>query len=144
MNPRCSNRSAPRWRALFLLALVGSSRAMAGPGETPRPKYTPTERMTTARLKAAHDDVLQIARSRRPLPGMPGWNDYRTILHAHAEDSAHTGGTRAEMLAEAKRAGVHAILLTDHHRPPKDFVADSCAGSATASCSCLVPRLVAS
>ncbi len=59
---------------------------------------------------------------------MPGWNDYRAILHAHAEDSAHTGGTRAEMLAEAKRAGVHAILLTDHHRPPKDFVTDSWRG----------------
>jgi hypothetical protein len=32
------------------------------------------------------------------------------------------------MLAEAKRAGVHAILLTDHYRPPKDFVADSWRG----------------
>ena len=48
-------------------------------------------------------------------PCCPGLNDYRAILHAHAEDSAHTGGTRPEMLAEAKRAGVHAILLT---RPP--------------------------
>jgi len=55
-------------------------------------------------------------------------NDYRTILHAHAEDSAHTGGTRTEMLADAKRAGVHAILLTDHYRPPQDFVADSWRG----------------
>jgi hypothetical protein len=26
------------------------------------------------------------------------------------------------MLADAKKAGVHAILLTDHFRPPKDFI----------------------
>ena len=56
---------------------------------------------------------------RRSLPGL---NDYRCILHAHAEDSAHTGGTLPEMLADAKKAGVHAILLTDHYRPPQDFI----------------------
>jgi hypothetical protein len=84
--------------------------------------------MAPARLKAAHEDVLRIGRSRRPPPPTPGVHDYRAILHAHAEDSAHTGGTRAEMLAEAGRADVHAILLTDHHRPPRDFVADSWRG----------------
>jgi hypothetical protein len=26
------------------------------------------------------------------------------------------------MLADAKRAGVHAVLLTDHFRPPRDFI----------------------
>ena len=26
------------------------------------------------------------------------------------------------MLADAKKAGVHAILLTDHYRPPRDFI----------------------
>ena len=58
-------------------------------------------------------------------PERPGLNDYRAILHAHAEDSSHTGGTRPEMLAEAKQVGVHAILLTDHHRPPRDFITQS-------------------
>ena len=62
------------------------------------------------------------------MPPIAGRDDYRAILHAHAEDSAHTGGTRAEMLAEAKRAGVHAILLTDHYRPPRDFITDSWRG----------------
>ena len=37
------------------------------------------------------------------LPPVSGLNDYRAILHAHAEDSAHTGGTRPEMLADAKQ-----------------------------------------
>jgi hypothetical protein len=84
--------------------------------------------MSLALLKAAHDDVERIGRSRRPLPPKAGLSDFRAILHAHAEDSAHTGGTREEMLAESKLAGVHAILLTDHLRPPKDFVTDSWRG----------------
>ena len=32
------------------------------------------------------------------------------------------------MLAEAKKAGVDAILLTDHHRPPRDFIDQSWRG----------------
>jgi hypothetical protein len=103
--------------------LLGADRAAASK------TFSPVERMTTARLKAAHDDVIRIQQSRRTLPPRSGLNDYRAILHAHAEDSAHTGGTRPEMLADAKRAGVHAILLTDHHRPPKDFIRDSWRGS---------------
>src|SRR5262249_53651882 len=55
-------------------------------------------------------------------PPLRGLNDYRCILHAHAEDSDHTGGTLPEMLADAKKANVHAILLTDHYRPPTDFI----------------------
>jgi hypothetical protein len=93
-----------------------------------RRKLSPTERMAAAHLKATHEAVLSLRKSRMSSPSVPGLNDYRAILHAHAEDSAHTGGTRAEMLADARRAGVAAILLTDHHRPPKDFVTDSWRG----------------
>ena len=121
-------RSLLRRHGFAFLWLITTSQAVAADSEAPRPKYSPTERMTLSRLKAAHEDVLRIGRSRRSLPSLPGWNDYRAILHAHAEDSAHTGGTRREMLADAKGAGVHAILLTDHYRPPKDFVADSWRG----------------
>ncbi|MFI5457567.1 MAG: histidinol phosphatase [Isosphaerales bacterium] len=84
--------------------------------------------MTPARLKAAHEDVTRIQRSRRAVPPLPGLNDYRAILHAHAEDSAHTGGTRLEMLADAKKAGVSAILLSNHFRPPTDFINESWRG----------------
>lgn len=122
------DRAFPRYRAIALVWLIVAGQAVADDGEPSRPKYSPTERMTPARLKAAHDNVLSIGRLRRPLPAIPGLNDYRAILHAHAEDSDHTGGTRIEMLADAKLAGVHAILLTDHFRPPKDFVADSWRG----------------
>jgi hypothetical protein len=93
-----------------------------------RPKYTPLERMAPERLKATHEDLERIGKTRRVLPALPGMNDYRAILHAHAEDSSHTGGTRPEMLAEAKKAGVQAIFLSDHHRPPRDFIRDSWRG----------------
>jgi hypothetical protein len=84
--------------------------------------------MQLPRLQAAHEDARRLNQARQILPPLPGRTDFRAILHAHAEDSAHTGGTRAEMLADAKRAGVHVILLSDHHRPPKDFIDDSWRG----------------
>jgi hypothetical protein len=99
-----------------LLAPAGAA------GEPPPRKYTNVERLSLARLAAAHADVLKLRARRVPVPPLAGLNDYRCILHAHAEDSAHTGGTLLELLADAKRAGVHAVLLTDHFRPPRDFI----------------------
>jgi hypothetical protein len=71
---------------------------------------------------AVHADVEKLHSRRIEIPPRPGLTDYRCILHAHAEDSDHTGGTLPEMLADAKKAGVHAVLLTDHFRPPTDFI----------------------
>ena len=104
---------------LLLAFLDGSSFAQTN---FPPQEYSSTERMKTAHLKAAHEDVLRLAKERRTLPPLPGLHDYKAILHAHAEDSAHTGGTRPEMLADAKKAGVQVIMLTDHLRPPRDFM----------------------
>ena len=113
--------------AVFVsLALLGSS--LLAENKVPARKYSPTERMKPARLKAAHEDALRLQLSRKTLAPMPGLNDYKAILHAHAEDSTHTGGTRPEMLADAKKAGVHVIMLTDHFRPPRDFIRDSWRG----------------
>lgn len=53
-----------------------------------------------------------------PLPSI--YNDYRAVLHVHAEDSAHTKGTRAEVLKGAKAAGVQVVLFTDHRGPKAD------------------------
>jgi hypothetical protein len=104
--------------ACFLLAVLRPGSA----GEPPRRKHSNLERLALARLAAVHADVLKGKARRRTLPPLPGLNDYRCILHAHAEDSSHTGGTLPEMLADAKKAGVAAILLTDHFRPPRDFI----------------------
>jgi hypothetical protein len=80
------------------------------------------ERLSPARLAAVHADVQKLHGRRVKIPPLPGLKDYRCILHAHAEDSSHTGGTLPEMLTDAKKAGVHAVLLTDHFRPPRDFI----------------------
>ncbi len=112
----------------MIACLAWASAAGSAEPQPPRVKLTPVQRMAPTRLKAAHEDVLKIQRSRRELPKFAGLNDYRAILHAHAEDSSHTGGTRPEMLAEAKRVGISAILLTDHYRPPRDFVTESWRG----------------
>lgn len=117
------------FRAFALLsALILSFPLYAAEPAPNSKKWTSLERMTETHLKATHADVLSIAKQRRIVPAMPGLVDYRAILHAHAEDSAHTGGTRPEMLAEAKKAGVNAILLSDHDRPPRDFINNSWRG----------------
>ncbi len=133
------NRTTPtRSKKLFPLVkplgwavvawVMAAAGVLAEDRQDVREKWSTIQRLAPERLKAAHEDVLRIQASRQALPALPGLNDYRAILHAHAEDSAHTGGTRPEMLAEAKKANVHAILLTDHHRPPKDFITQSWRG----------------
>ena len=107
----------------LVLSMLLAMQAFAGkPGESPGRKHTTLERMTTERLKAAHGDVLRIQADRRQVEMRSGLTDYRAILHAHAEDSSHTGGTRPEMLEDAKRAKVQIIFLSDHYRPPRNFM----------------------
>src|SRR4051812_39796914 len=103
---------------LALLACVAAGDA----AEPPPRKYSNVERLALARLAAVHDDVEHLKSRRVAIPPLSGLTDYRCILHAHAEDSTHTGGTLPELLADAKAAGVHAVLLTDHYRPPRDFI----------------------
>lgn len=90
--------------------------------QPPERKHSNLQRLSLERLVAVHADVEKLKPQRIAIPPREGLNDYRCILHAHAEDSDHTGGTLKEMLADAKKADVHAILLTDHYRPPTDFI----------------------
>jgi hypothetical protein len=85
-------------------------------------KHSNLERLSLEHLAAVHADVEKLGKQRVEIPPRPELNDYRCILHAHAEDSDHTGGTVKEMLADAKRPGLHAILLSEHYRPRKDFI----------------------
>ena len=103
------------------LAAVGVVVLLAAAEPLPR-KYTNVERLAPERLAAVRADVERLHAKRVAVPPRPGLADYKCILHAHAEDSTHTGGTLPEMRADARTAGVHAILLTDHYRPPTDFI----------------------
>ncbi|MCA9438860.1 MAG: histidinol phosphatase, partial [Candidatus Omnitrophica bacterium] len=92
------------------------------PGSSPGRKYSSIERMTMPRLEAVDRDVEALKKKRTEVSLKTDLTDFRGILHAHAEDSSHTGGTRPEMLADAKTAGVDVILLSDHFRPPRDYM----------------------
>lgn len=106
-----------------LSLLAYSLFATAGAAAEPLPrKHSNLERLAPARLAAVHADVERLKPLWADIPPRPGLTDYRCILHAHAEDSDHTGGTLPEILADAKKAGVHAVLLSDHYRPPRDFI----------------------
>jgi hypothetical protein len=113
--------------SLMLSSMGGyfnQSQSARGPGR----KYSTVERMSLGRLESAHKDRLRYEQSRRKVGLKTGYDDYRAILHAHAEDAPHTGGTRAEMLEAAKRAGVRVIMLTDHRQAGRDFITDSWRG----------------
>src|SRR5438034_1842753 len=115
--------------ALLIVLLVstlvaGQTAPRLGPGR----KYTSIERMKTEHLRAVHRDRARFAGERSRVSISTGYTDYRAVLHAHAEDATHTGGTRPELLAAARRAGVQIVMLTDHVRPERDFINDSWRG----------------
>jgi hypothetical protein len=92
----------------------------------PGRKYTTIERLQPERLRAVSEDRLRYQKARHSVSLETGYTDFRGVMHAHAEDSTHTGGTRRELIMAAKSAGVQVVMLTDHVRPPRDFVnADS-------------------
>ncbi|MBO0799233.1 MAG: histidinol phosphatase [Blastocatellia bacterium] len=98
--------------------------ARLGPGR----KYTTLERLKPERLRAVREDRLRLQNSRRKIPPIMGYDDYRAVIHAHAGDSSHTGGTLPELLAAAKQTGVTIVMLGDHPRPLRDFIAESWRG----------------
>jgi hypothetical protein len=95
-----------------------ASSAQLKPGR----KYTTIERMRPERLRAVNEDRSRYERTRHSVSLATGYTDYRGVMHAHADDSSHTGGTRRELIAAAKSAGVRIVMLADHVRPPNDFV----------------------
>ena len=104
---------------IVLLALLSSSL----PAQTNPPvrKYSSVERMQTAHLQAAHADAVRLQQQRHTLPPLPGLHDYKAILHAHAEDSSHTGGTRPEMHAERRQRAPERKQF--HGWPPRPWCA---------------------
>lgn len=104
---------------LATAVLLASSSALVA---QPYPARSGAVRLDPERLAAVHADVVLLAEERIEIEAQPGLNDYRAIFHAHAGDSAHTGGTVEEMLADAHRAGVSIVFLSDHFRPPRDFM----------------------
>lgn len=110
-----------RVAAIIAVAVVLTT---VGAAAQPFPRaHSALERSSLERLEAAHQDVVKLRASwTKPENSLTNLTDYRAIFHAHAEDSAHTGGTLPEILEDAKKMDVSAIFLSDHFRPPRDFI----------------------
>ena len=115
-----------------ILALVAglaiSSLFVCAQVTPPARKYTTVERLQPAHLQAVKADRERYQRERKSINVIKHLKDLRAIMHVHAEDSAHTGGTRPELLAACKLTGVQVVMLTNHVRPPVDFINDSWRG----------------
>ena len=110
--------------SLLVLAVGGPSvRTLRAAPPLDEPRHSPNGRLEAARLAAVQASVDSLAARRRNLlPRTDGLLDLRSVFHAHAGDSLHTGGTPEEMLAAAKAAGVRVVFLSDHFRPPRDYM----------------------
>src|SRR5437762_7630993 len=98
----------------LLIAMVLAVNSAVAAEKT---QLTAAERLEPARLKAAHEDRLRFTRERQPVPDFGVYEDYRAVIHVHAEDSDHTKGTREEVLAAAKKTGVQIVMFSDHRGP---------------------------
>jgi acetyl esterase/lipase len=78
------------------------------------------ERLSPERLQSVREDRTRFARERQSWPDLSAYEDFRAVMHVHAEDSDHTKGTRPEVLAGAKKAGVKVVMWTDHRGPKPD------------------------
>ena len=115
-----ARRIAALGAALATLGAAPAARAESGLPAARR--FTTVERLADQHLGATHasgDDLRENVSRPAPLPGL---TDYRAIFHAHASDSDHTGGTLDEILEDAHRARVEIVFLSDHPRPPRDFM----------------------
>lgn len=82
---------------------------------------TSVERLATAHLEAVHAQRVEWMKIRAHAPPPPGvYQDFRAVLHVHAEDADHTKGTRAEVLKAAREDEVSVVMFTDHRGPKPD------------------------
>ena len=51
---------------------------------------------------------------RQPVPALPGWNDYRGILHSHSKFSHDSEVPFEEILRVLKTTGIDFICMSDH------------------------------
>lgn len=107
---------------------LSSCFGLAFAGESLGRKYSSVVRIEEGHLAAAEADAARYNSARKPIAKMYerhtklGLKDFRAIFHAHAADSAHTGGTPEELLEAAHKTGLQVVFLSDHFRPPKDFM----------------------
>lgn len=89
------------------------------------PTRLPTlRRLEKPYLEKVHAEVGELAKLRREVKSIPGYRDWRCILHAHSYLSHDSRGTIAEIAAAARQIGVHAVFISDHPQEKRDVVTE--------------------
>lgn len=120
--PPSLRQGGPALARLLALGLAAAAAGTHASEPLAPPKWSPSERLERPRLAAIQASIDALSKSRRPLPRTDGLRDLRCNFHTHAGDSTHTGGTPEEILVAAKSVGVDVLFLSDHFRPPRDFM----------------------
>ncbi len=103
------------FRHRLLIPLYLSALFVCPAQNVPAPKpLTSLERLKPEHLEAVHQTRVKWMMERRQLPALGVYQDFRAVIHVHAEDAEHTLGTREQVLEGAKNAGVQVIMWTDH------------------------------
>src|SRR5437667_3522010 len=109
----------PAWLVLTISLLAGQIGAAETASQT-NGTLTSVQRLEHEHLQATHEARLRFERERHPVPSHGVYEDFRAIVHAHAEDAEHTKGTRQELLADARKSGIRVVLMTEHRGPKAD------------------------
>jgi acetyl esterase/lipase len=115
-----SLRNSPLWLIsanLLIVTVCGAAdENRSGSLQTNRPLAS-MQRLERGHLQAVHEARLRFAQKRHPVANHGLYEDFRAIMHVHAEDAEHTKGTRPQLLAAAQKAGIRILLTTDHRGP---------------------------
>ncbi len=113
------NRPVSFAALLAVAAILVSSQTpvpLNGEGKALRKRST-MERIEPVHLAAVNQARTEFAKARKTLPPLTLYQDFRAVMHVHAEDADHTQGTKAQVLEAAKKAQVNVVLSTDHRGP---------------------------
>jgi len=120
-SPRlCDRRLLASGILALLLVPLGATAATPAPADAPPRPLTTLDRLERPQLEALHRARQDLARQRQPVPSHGLYEDFRAVLHTHAEDADHTKGTRVELLAAARQTGIQIVGSTDHRGPQPD------------------------
>ena len=108
-----------RWVPAVACLLLAAARGEAETGIQTNGFLTPVQRLERQHLQAAHDSRLSFARERRLPPTNGLYEDFRAVIQAPAENADPAKGTRQELLAAARKAGIRVVLMTDPGGPNK-------------------------
>lgn len=80
-----------------------------------------SDRLTEENLAAVRAGARELRMQARPEPEGAGYQDVRTVLHAHSGLSHDSRGTEEQIVAAAKKAQVRAVFMSEHPTPDRKW-----------------------